>query len=354
VLAGDPDTTADDIALGLWMNPMEFNPASTAFKTNPQWACVPTGLATAIVNAAQPDDGSNEAGIGVWNPEALGLDPDTKTPVKFIDYLEGRIRREIDVYGARYFKFDFLVWADCVGVEPVDMYGYRDSFVAMWDRLQSDHPEVTFQIDETNDYRLFPFESVARGPSWFQNGSPASQQLLHNLWNLAPYVPGFSIGQAALGNRADRTARGIDYLMAVALGSHVTFWNDIDVGFTAAERAEVKRWTDFYKANRDELATFTYPLLSDPLKNNWAALQPWNPDAGRGYLLAYRQGAANASQSIPLRGIRGSGSFALTLVDPADGSSASLGTFTASALRAGLNVTLAQPYSYAIIQIQPA
>ena len=72
----------------------------------------------------------------------------------------------------------------------------------MLDRLQRDHPDVTFQIDETNDYRLFPFESVARGPSWFQNGSPEPDQLLHNLWNLSPYVPAFSLGQHFLGGSA--------------------------------------------------------------------------------------------------------------------------------------------------------
>jgi melibiase-like protein len=353
VLAGDPSDPSDDIALGLWMNPMEFNPASKAFKTNPQWSCVPVGTGTAAVNLAQPDDGSNEAGIGVWNPEALGLDPDTKQPVKFIDYLEGRVRRAIDVYGARYFKFDFLVWSDCGGAYPVDMYGYRDSFVRMLDRLQADHPDVTFEIDETNDYRLFPFESVARGPSWFQNGSPQSAQLLHNIWNLAPYVPGFSLGQHALGNRSEVAAHGIDSLMAVALGSHITFWTDIDAALTPAQRAEVKRWTDFYKANRGEIASFTYPLLDDPLSGGWAALQPWNPDAGTGFLLAYRQGAANDTQTIPLRGVRGSGSFALTLVDPATGSATALGTFTASALRQGLDVTIAQPFGYAIVQIHP-
>ena len=350
VLAGAPGP-ADDMALGLWMNPMEFHPSAAAFRSNPQWACVPTGLGTALVNAAQPDDGSNEAGIGVWNPEALGLDPDTRSPTKLVDYIEGRVRRAIDVYGSRYFKFDFLVWIDCVGVEPVDMYGYHDSFLAMVDRLQRDHPEVTFQIDETNDYRLFPFESVSRGPSWFQNGTPETPQLLHNIWSLAPFVPGFSLGQHALGNGTENASHGIDYAMASALGSHITFWADIDTAFTAAQRAQVKRWTDFYKANRANLATFTYPLLADPLEAKWTALQPWDPDAGRGFLLAYRQDGTNATQRIALRGVRGAGTFALTLVDPAAGTEVSLGTATASALRSGIDVTIAQPYGYAIVRI---
>ena len=353
VLAGEPGP-ADDMKLGLWMSPMEFHPSSAAFTTNPQWACLPVGLGTAALSIVQPDDGSNEPGIGVWNPEAIGRDPDSGEVLKLIDYIEGRIRRAITSYGARYFKFDFLVWEDCLGVAPVDMYGYHDSFVAMLDRLQKDHPEVTFQIDDTNDYRLFPFETIARGPAWFQNGAPQTPQLLHNLWNLAPYVPGFAIGQKSLTNIADVTARGIDYSMAVALGSHMTFMTEIDKRYTSVQRAQVKRWTDFYKANRDDLATFTYPLLTEPLNKSWTALQPWNADTGSGFLLAFRQEAANATQKIALRGVPASGSFTLTLEDPATGSSTSLGVFDANALRTGVDITIPNPYGYAIVRITPS
>ena len=352
-LAGDPNDPADDMALGLWMNPMEFHPSSAAFRGNPQWSCIPVGLGTAVVNAAQPDDGSNEAGIGVWNPEALGLHPDRRSPSTLIAYIEGRIRRMIEVYGARYFKFDFLVWIDCLGIAPVDMYAYRDSFVAMLDRLQADHPEVTYQIDETNDYRLFPFESVARGPSWFQNGGPPMSELLHNIWSLAPHVPGFSLGQHALGNGDELSTLGVDVLMAAALGSHITFWTEIDEELSATQRAQVKRWTDFYKANRDDLASFTYPLLADPSGGGWTALQPWNPEAGRGFLIAFRQGSDSPTQRIALRGVRGDGSFALTLVDPADGSSTTLGIVDAATLRAGIDVS-APINGYVIIRIVPA
>jgi hypothetical protein len=354
VLAGDPRDPSDDMALGLWMSPMEFHPASRAFRRSPTWACAPVGLATAALNAAQPNDGSNEAGIGIWNPEAVGVHPDTGAPTRLIDYIEGRIRRAIDVYGARYFKFDFLVWVDCLGPGTVDLYGYRDAFVAMLDRLLADHPEVTLQIDETNDYRLFPFESVARGPTWFRNGTPSAQDLLHTLWSLAPFVPGFALGQHALGDAAEVARLGVDTLMSVALGSHVTFWTEIDRALTPAQRARIRRWTDFYRANRDRLATFAYPLLADPARGGWTALQPWDPDRGRGYLLAWRQGAADPVQRIPLRGVRGSGAFLLTLEDPATGSSTPLGTATADELRAGIEVTIARPFGYAIIRIDSA
>ena len=356
VLAGDPEDPADDMRLGLWMTPMEFHPASEAFQTNPQWACAPVGDGTAALSIVDPDSGSNDAGLGVWNPVALGIHPDTGEVVRLIEYIEDRIERAITVYGATYFKFDFLVWVDCGGAEPVDMYGYHDAFVEMVDRLIAHHPGVTFQIDETNDYRLFPFESIARGPSWFQNGGPASDQLLHNLWNLAPYVPGFSLGQHVLGNGSDIAARGIDMLMAASLGSHVTFWNEPDTELTPVQRAQVKRWTDFYEAN-PSIAGFTYPLLEDPLAKRWTALQPWDHDVSSGWVIAFRQDDASASTEIPLRGLDGlpaDATFQVTQVDPASGLESSAGTLTAEQLRAHGVPLSAGPWGYAIVRIEPA
>ena len=82
--------------------------------------------------------------------------------------------RAITEWGVTYFKFDFLAWLDCAG--QGDFHHFRDAFVAMLDRLRADHPAVTLQIDETNDYRLFPFASTTRGPTWFQNGNPEPDQ----------------------------------------------------------------------------------------------------------------------------------------------------------------------------------
>ena len=275
--------------LGLWMSPMHFHTESNAFRANPQWACTPLGDGTALVTALQPEDGSNEAGIGTWNPLAVGIDTATATPLRLIDHIERRIRQSITDYGVRYFKFDFLVWLDCVGVDTVDMYGYREAFVQMLDRLIDDHPTVTFQVDETNDYRLFPFESIARGPSWFQNGTPPAYQLLHNLWSLAPWVPGATLGQHVLSNDTERAKLPTEYLMAVGLGSHMTFWDDLTT-FTDAQITEARKWVDLYKTHRDRLSTFAFPLLDDPAGGQtWTALQPWNLDTRQGMLLVYRQ-----------------------------------------------------------------
>jgi hypothetical protein len=306
-----------------------------------------------------PNDGSNEPGIGLWNPRALGVSPDDgTTPMRMIDYLESRMRRAIDVYGARYFKLDFLVWVDCAGVEPVDVYQYRDEFMTMLDRILTDHPGLTIQIDDTNDYRGFPFETTVRGPSWFLNGGssygngPPSQRILHTAWNLAPYIPGSAIGARALSGANDRAY--LDTAMAAAMLSHMTFSFPADERLTSSERDRVRAWTDFYRQNRGTLAGFTFPLLDDPASSNWTAFQPWDSDARSGWLIAFRQADVRATVAVPLRGLDGvdaDATFSVHRFDPAGGTFTAQ-TLTAGELRDGISVGSAQN-GYVIFRIAP-
>ena len=335
--------------LGLWMSPLAFHPNSRAFRQNPTWSCVPVGTATGLANATPLGEellqGSAEAGIGLWSPDALSQNG------RMLDDLQAKVERAIVEYGARYFKFDFMVWIDCVNPMPSDMYRYRELFVAMVDRLHALHPDVTFQVDETNDYRNWPFESVVRGPSWFQNGSPSPDLLLHNLWTVAPYVPTYSIGQATLGG-SSLANFGVDYMMAMSMLSHVTFWRDLTrPALTPEQVARIKFWTDLYKAHRDELGrTVVYPLLGDPAGGTtWSVLQPWNPDTQRGYVFAFRQNTSEATVTVRLRGIRAAENYNVT--DVVTG--ASLGTVTGTQLQAGYVVSAPAAHSARILQIVP-
>jgi hypothetical protein len=282
--------------LGLWMSPMAFHPSSAAFQQHPEWACLPIGAATAGVTLAQDGESSNEAGIGLWNPLALSQDG------TFIDYLEARMRRAVEQWGVTFFKLDFLAWFDCAGAEPVDVYRYREAFVAMIDRLQADHPDVTVQVDETNDYRLWPFESVSRGATWFQNGAPLPPQLLHNVWSLAPYVPSDTVGQAALQSGREQYDAG--YLAAVMLLSHPTVKLDL-TRLTDAEVGAARVWTDAYRAHKALFRGVSYPLLADPLTNRWTGMQVWDRDAQRGVVLAFRQDDTSATTRLDLHGVDG-------------------------------------------------
>jgi melibiase-like protein len=338
----DPEFRAvrDAIApmnLGLWMSPTFFNPSSETFAQHPEWECRPIGDALVADNRADPEGGSNEAGLGPWGPAAL-------------PHVEGRIREAISSWRVRYFKFDFLVWLDCLeGPDGArDLYEFHDAFVAMLDRLRADYPEVTFEIDETNDYRLFPFESVTRGPTWFQNGGPAVDHMLHNLWNLSPFVPTFALGQNALANE-DFAHYPVDTLMAAALLSHITFFGD-PRRLPDAVVDRVGAWTSFYKRYRDRLGGVVYPLLADPLQRGWTALQAWDPEHGTGALLAFRQGSSEGERRIALANVPSGRRFELRAA-PDD---RRLGTVTSEGLRTGLDVRIPESEGARVILIKPS
>jgi hypothetical protein len=319
--------------LGLWMSPLHFNPASATYQAHPEWACAPVGHLLAAYNTADPDSGSNEAGIGQWGPAAL-------------PHIEARMREAIESWGVEYFKLDFLAWLDCAG--QGDLYQLREAFVAMLDRLRAAHPHVTIQIDETNDYRLFPFESVARGPSWFQNGSPEPDRLLHNLWNLSPYVPTHSLGQHVLGGRAYERYP-VDTLMAAAMPSHITFFSDLR-SLPDPVVAQAAPWLAFHRAHRDLLGGMAYPLLDDPLAGGWTALQPWDARRSQGSVLVFRQGAAEATQRVALRGLPAKGRF--DLIEAPSG--ALFDTVTAKQLTQGIDITLPEPDTAKVLLVVPA
>ncbi len=318
--------------LGLWMSPLSFNPRSKAYEEHPEWACAPIGHGTATQDRLQPDEGSSEAGTGQWGRDA-------------IPHVESRIREAIESWGVSYFKFDFLVWLDCAG--QGDLYDHREAFMGMLDRLRRDHPEVTFQIDETNDYRLFPFESVTRGPSWFQNGSPPPDRLLHNLWNLSPHVPAFSLGQHALGGRAYQD-HPVATLMAASLLSHITFFNDLrELPAEVVEQAAP--WTEFHRRYRGLLDGVVYPLLSDPLEKGWTALQSWDPDRGEGALLAFRQDSGEPARRISLRNVPPGRRF--RLLRAPDGKPA--GTVTSEQLSEGIEVEVPERRGATVLLVVP-
>ena len=318
------------LQLGLWMSPAEFNSSSSTYKSHPQWACTPTGDVTAQIQ--------NDAGLGVWNMNNKSLRA----------YLSGVIDRLIAQDGVREFKFDFVAWVDC---PPHDYLDYEDAYASWVHELQVRHPGVTFELDETNDQRLWALRSIALGPAWFDNGhlqgSSYPSRLLHDVWSSAPWLPPSSLGFGTYDPKlAPYTA---DYLMPISLLGHVTFWSDL-TQLSASDQAETAWWLSWYKAHRAELGGLDYEDTSaDPIDgSSWAAFQPWSGD--HGYVFAFRQGGGPDSQSITLQGVDPSTTY--NVVDVRTGTA--LGSFTGQQLRQGLTVSLPAPYSAQVLSVTPA
>ncbi|MFN2466353.1 MAG: alpha-galactosidase [Candidatus Dormibacteria bacterium] len=324
------------VGFALWMSPVEFNNSSQAAAAHPDWVCTPTGQVTRYIE--------DQAGLGVW---------DVNNPA-FRQYLSGVVDRAVTQWGVREFKFDFQAWVDCGGH---DYFDYEDAFIAMVRGFETRHPGVTFELDETNDQRAWPFESAAIGPSWFDNGHTGGDGLpanlsyvskeLHDLWSAAPWLPPSSIGFGLYDGylMPPYTAR---YLMPMALLSHFTFWTDL-TKLSAADAAETRWWTSWFAANRPAIPRFTYEdSTADPADGtSWLALQPWAGDSG--YLFAFRQAGQEASRSIPLQGISPGHRYALADVR----TGTALGSYTGLQLGAGLTVNLPAPFSSAVISITP-
>ena len=248
------------------------------------------------------------------------------------------------------FKFDFLVWLDCAFGT---MYEQRDAFFDEIAALSGTFPGTGFGMDETNDYRSFPYESILYGPTWFQNGNPSQDAVLHNVWTMAPYVPGFTIGQAATIRPGDPAAV-IDEKMAAALTYHMTFWTDIrELAGATAVTDRVRVWTDFAKQHRMTNG-FAYPLLSDPLgRASWSGMQPWDAETHKGMALLFRFDSPNATQTVSLRGLSASTTYRLTDVTPTEASFV-VGEFSGADLMDGIPVTIAQTRGVRVLTIDPA
>ena len=192
---------------GLWMSPMSFNPSSTAFQSHPEWSCAPLGTGTAIANLLTPGDGSNEAGIGLLG--GTGRRHPCREPHPYGNRAMGR-----SVLQVRLPRLARLRRDQPFRHVPVPRGVPRDARPA-------DCRPSRRRVPDRRDERLPALPVRVRGPRAVvvPERAPSSPQLLHNLWSLEPWVPGSSIGQHTFGGD-ERDERSVDYLMAVALGSH--------------------------------------------------------------------------------------------------------------------------------------
>ena len=338
---GDGDGMPDFVAylhgkglqLGLWLSPLEFNMASQIYATHPDWACAPVGDASAQIE--------DDAGLGVW---------DATNPA-FQDYIIAVVDRLVRDDDVREFKFDFMTWVDC---PPHDYADYEDAFVAIVHRMQQRHPDVAFELDETNDQRSWPFESAQLGPSWFDNGhlhgSGKVAKILHDVWSAAPWIPPWSLGIGTFdGTLQDPYAgvHGIAFLFPLAMLTHVTFWTDLTT-LTPDQQAETAWWIRWYRAHRDQLGPTVYELTdSDPIDGaSWAAWQPWND--GGGFVFAFRQSGGPDAQSLQLHDLKPDIAYAVTDVR----TGTLYGVFTGAQLESGLTVAL-PAWSAVVLSVRP-
>jgi hypothetical protein len=91
-------------------------------------------------------------------------------------------------------------------------------------------------------------------------------------------------------------------------------------------------------------------LLEDPLAGGWTAFQSWDPEAGRGALLAFRQDDGRSSVSVALRNVpRG---LVFDLLEAPTGRT--VGRASSEELRQGLRLDIGQTGGAKVLLIVPA
>ena len=230
-----------------------------------------------------------------------------------------------------YFKFDFLAWLDCVG-PAVDMYDYREAFVAMLDRLIADHPASRSRSTRPTTTGCSRSSRSRAGPSWFQNGSPDADRAAAQPLEPEPVRAGVLARASTCSAAARATRYPVDDLMAVALAvAHDVLQRPAPRSRRAVVDAAAP-WTGL-QAHRAALPGVTYPLLEDPLGRRLDRAAALGPGGGPRRCSSSGR-TPDTTRSVALRNVPPGKTFALYSA-PDD---APLGTRTSAELSAGITV----------------
>ena len=165
-------------------------------RQHPEWACTPVGHGPGgLQHRSSPTSGSNEAGIGAWGPAAHPA------------HRVAHPRRRSSEWGVALLQVR-LPRSGSTAPAQGDLYELPR-------RVRRDArppaapttPSVTFQIDETNDYRLFPFESVAARPDLVpERHRRRPTGCCTTSGTSRRRCPAFALGQHVLGGAGVRSA----------------------------------------------------------------------------------------------------------------------------------------------------
>jgi len=339
-----PKVRATGLRFGLWMEALLFSPSSDAYTQHPDWACAPTGDASAQV----PD--SN--GLGYW---------DATNPA-WQSYITGVVDRLVTEDGVRELKLDNEQWMDCGSHTYTQYEAAWEGLVASW---QARHPDVVFQLDETVDERSFPYAGLALGPTWFEDdhvkstshpGATRLSQELSDLWQVAPWVPPSTLGVPLFHDTLSATSPDgtAGYQLPFALLGQATLWRDTTT-LSPADAAETRWWTDWYAAHR---AAYSGLVLNDstgdPIDGvTPVVLQPWDHATRTGYVTVVRQGGGTAGPQtldVHLRDVSSDVTYTLTDVRTGE----VLERATGATLAAGFPVPMSDRYRSRVLSVSTA
>lgn len=272
-----------------WQNPVDLHWTRTT-KWEPYPPTYPDGWKNVVKKA-------NDHGItlGLWAAAGFGTPLQRNTfgdhAVKLDD-----LKRNFDLGGFRYYKFDFVL------IQNYDDYEHVMNMTRDFVKYTNNHVRINWDVTESEP-RVGYFFGREYGNTYLENRkavNPGEQiyvpyLVLRDAWQLSKYVN---------LNKFQITVQNIDlcdtifsnahkythpYSVAIALMGSPLFFQETHL-YSQKARDEIRPLLEIYKEHRKNMFKgYVFPIGDKPDDRSWTGFQCHNPGTSTGYLLIFRE-----------------------------------------------------------------
>lgn len=225
--------SARGMEFGLWFEPEMVNPNSELYRSHPDW----------ILQSGDriPPEQRHQLVLNIAKPEVF-------------DYLFDKMNKILSTYSIDYIKWDH----NRVLIEPAMhdqavVHEQTNSYYRLVDKLKSQHPHLEIESCASGGARIDLGAVMHVDRFWTSDCNEALERNYIQRWTgiaIPPELLGTHIGPP----KSHTTGRvhNLAFRSITALFGHAGLEWDI-TETTNEERAHLKKWVDYYKANREFL-----------------------------------------------------------------------------------------------------
>lgn len=286
---------------GLWFEPEMVNPDSDLYRQHPEWIL--------HVGDRVPPEQRHQLVLDISNPEAW-------------QYIFDAMNAILDEYDIAYIKWDH----NRILVEPgsdgrAAVHAQTEAFYRLVDALKEAHPGLEIESCASGGGRIDLGAAMHCDRFWTSDCNEALERQSIQRWTgiaLPPELLGTHIGPT----HAHSTGRthSLSFRAVTALFGHAGIEWDL-TKTTPEERAHLKSWADYYKANREFLHS-GHVVRGDGIDDAALVHGVVSQDGSRAIYAYVQLDSAGASKPshFTLPGLQPDAEYEIRLVEPAGAS----------------------------------
>jgi alpha-galactosidase len=288
------------MTFGLWFEPEMVNPDSDLFRAHPDWIL--------NVPGREPLEQRNQLVLDLTRPEVF-------------DHLLGQIDAVLSTYDIGYVKWDHNrdlldAGSAATGGAPA-VHAQTLAYYRLLDELRRRHPTVEWEACASGGGRVDLAVLERSERVWTSDMTDALSRQSIQRWT-QQLVPPEYVGAHVSAEHAHQTGRWfpLGFRAATAFFGHFGIEWDLSTA-DDAQRAELGRWIELYKAHRDLLHTGRVVRGDHPDEALWVH-GVVAPDGSRAVLALVQVGESFHRGAAPVRlpGLDPARSYRLTRLDP--------------------------------------